>query len=281
MLLIIIRPEDRVYSALVIMPIYTLTLFFVVIGMTLVYKSVRTIENSLERVSMDRYRPHANTARRSHRVMVQGILYSCVILFNILFPALAVGFIARMVNLATYKVFEIIFVVIVPLQGFFNALIYLTPRVHNRIRIRRRRLNRDVRRMRQHNPQPNLAGNSFVDRIRLKFIAMKNDWFFYQLRNRNREDPADSHVEEMESQSKSKSMAGHSDEMKEEVKMEEEERYTYENGIQRIENNTTDKDAHGSNLNLELDHLSEESYDDDNDDDNLSYSDDYLELIIK
>ena len=265
------------------MPIYTLTLFFVVIGMTLVYKSVRTIENSLEQVSMNRYRPNAETARRSHRVMVQGTLYSCVILFNILFPSVAVAFIAPHVNLATHKVIEIIFVVIVPLQGFFNALIYLMPRINNRIRIRRRRLNRDVRRMRQHNPQPNLSSsNSLMNRIRLKFIAMKNEWVFFQLRNRNREDSADSCVEEMEGQSKSKSIAGESDEMKEEVKMEEEEdKYTYENGIQGgVEN--TNKDEHGSNLNLELDQLSEESNDDnDNDGSDLSYSDDYLELIIK
>ena len=241
------------------MPIYTLTLLYVSIGMVLVFKSVRKIENGLEQFSLASYRPHATTASRSRRVMVQGILYSSVILFNILFPLIAVGFISRKVNLTWYNVIELIFVIVVPLHGFFNALMYLMPRVLNRIRIRRRRLNRDVRRLRHNAPTQRLSSASLMNRIRFKFIAMKNYWFVDRLRNnRNREDFNESRLGEIEEQSKSKS------DYVEEMKKEEED---------------TDKNARLSNMNFsEIDQLDKEGNDDD---DENSYLDDYLELIIK
>merc|ERR1712038_222883 len=142
-----------------------LTMGYVFVTMFIVYRAIRTIEDSVKRYSMTQYRRRPSTLslqehqrtkdgnkrpslllrqhrgsqenRRSSRILEQGILYSTILIVVHLFPCmqffyyLATGERSYVILVLTY-IFH-------PIQGFYNAVIYsLIPfRMYNRNREQR------------------------------------------------------------------------------------------------------------------------------------------------
>jgi len=117
-----------------------LCICYVLLIMTMVYRGVREIENRVAQYSIARYRPQQrnnnnnnnnnSNNRRSRRIMVQGILYS-VILLVVHLPPFITGFYdlssGGRPDTDTLYALYISLYTIVPAQGFFNVLVYLIP----------------------------------------------------------------------------------------------------------------------------------------------------------
>ena len=88
------------------------------------YMAVRKVEKDAERYSFASYTsPKKKKLDMSHRVMVQGILYSAVL------ALLCLAFILVAISSSdpsSYKI-DLLCSIVLPLQGFWNALIYMKP----------------------------------------------------------------------------------------------------------------------------------------------------------
>ena len=108
--------------------------------MFLVYRSVRRVEKEAEQYTFARYSSsNRNDMSISRRVMEQGILYS-VVLFSLIFPYFVLAvvfFVTSSLESISYTV-SMLISIIVPLQGFFNAIIYKKPQFQRMIKKRRK-----------------------------------------------------------------------------------------------------------------------------------------------
>lgn len=100
---------------------------YVPITMLMVYLRVRSVEMQAVRYSFPRYSVQKQTLKMSRRIMLQGILYTSAALFSPIIPCLFVTIsdVQRMHSFS-YTV-EILCSIFLPLQGLFNALIYMIP----------------------------------------------------------------------------------------------------------------------------------------------------------
>ena len=92
--------------------------------MILVYMAVRNVEKAALKYTFARYTsPEKNNMKMSHRVMVQGILYSAVIISQCLTYVLVVD----IRQLDSIYAIQMLGSIMFPLQGFWNVLIYMMP----------------------------------------------------------------------------------------------------------------------------------------------------------
>jgi hypothetical protein len=117
-------PNVYQYTYLSITAAIFLAIVYVCTTMFMVYRSVSRIEKQAHKYSFARYMSKKNDRKRSHRVMLQGVLYSLVLLL------IYICAIAKNAVQATGRsayIIRILFYTFWPLQGFFNALIYSIP----------------------------------------------------------------------------------------------------------------------------------------------------------
>jgi hypothetical protein len=114
------------FTLLVVLTILVLAVLYVCITMYKVYRSVSDIEIRARRYSLATYfRQDVNYRMRSRRVMIQGILYSAVLILINLVGMINIGA-SEMLGRSIYEL-TILQYTFWPLQGFFNALIYSIP----------------------------------------------------------------------------------------------------------------------------------------------------------
>ena len=92
--------------------------------MFLVYMAVRNVEKGAEKYSFARYTSSkTKNMRMTRRVMIQGILYSATI------ASICLTFLLSVIlsSLDFSYAIGILASIILPLQGFWNALIYMIP----------------------------------------------------------------------------------------------------------------------------------------------------------
>jgi hypothetical protein len=97
-----------------------LAICYISVTMYRVYSSVSNIEKQAHKYSFTSYRSPTKCRKRSRRVMLQGVLYSLALFFSWIFVILEIcsnG--AYVLNILSYT--------FMPLQGFFNAMIYSIP----------------------------------------------------------------------------------------------------------------------------------------------------------
>ncbi len=120
----------------VVFPI--VTIIYVSLTMFRVYISVRNVEkDALKHSFLSRFREQdkKRTMKRSRRIMIQGVLYSVAMILSFVLV-----FITTVIYLLTNNLgpeLLIITAVLNPLQGFFNALIYLIPFIRKTMKTRR------------------------------------------------------------------------------------------------------------------------------------------------
>jgi hypothetical protein len=130
--------NNRIYY-LAINLINLLCIIYVSASMFFVYTGVRNIEIRAEKYSfMARFQADKKkTRKRSRRVMLQGILYSAAMVLLWIFTAI------RILHVLILKrdnvVLAFISDTITPIQGLFNALIYMTPVFRKMLKTRRQR----------------------------------------------------------------------------------------------------------------------------------------------
>ena len=102
--------------------ILVFSLYYVTIAMYLVYRTVRNGEVEVERYSFARYTllSRQKNMELSHRVMVQGILYSAALASSICLTVILANSFAFN---SCYAV-EVLTSIVLPLQGLWNALTY-------------------------------------------------------------------------------------------------------------------------------------------------------------
>jgi hypothetical protein len=100
-----------------------LAIGYISVTMYMVYKSVSKIEIQAHRYSFNSYRSKVTDRKRSRRVMLQGALYSLALILTYIFAAIIIV-VGGSIN--SY-VLHILLYIFWPLQGFFNALIYMIP----------------------------------------------------------------------------------------------------------------------------------------------------------
>ena len=94
--------------------------------MFVVYMAVRNVEVEAERYSFARYTSsRQRNMMMSRRVMVQGILYSAALASICISLILVVLFFMSLFK-STYEV-DVVVSNLIPLQGFWNGLIYMIP----------------------------------------------------------------------------------------------------------------------------------------------------------
>ena len=108
---------------LVYLIVIVLSLCYVTITMIVVYMAVRKVEKDVEKYTFASYTSKKKDVRMSHRVMVQGILYSAAL--TSLCVIYTLGPIYSMYG-SSYAI-EVLGSILLPLQGFWNALIYMVP----------------------------------------------------------------------------------------------------------------------------------------------------------
>ncbi len=123
-------------------------IFYVSITMYMVYKYVVGLERQVERYSIASFRGRGAQQpdrEKSRRIMIQGILYSSALILMLLFPSISFFY-----GLATggeqSLTINTLIGIFNPLQGGFNALIYLFPvfkRKFDRYQQRRRERRRN------------------------------------------------------------------------------------------------------------------------------------------
>lgn len=115
--------RGNIVPSALIMGINILTVFFsifyVVVAMFKVYKSVNCIERRSERYSIVRY-TQSNAKKKmnremSQRVMIQGVLYTLALILIFLFPI--IGVIMVVVTGQSNAVVDVLVVIFYPLQG--------------------------------------------------------------------------------------------------------------------------------------------------------------------
>ena len=105
---------------------FVFTILFLSISMFKVYKNVRNIEERSFHFSFARFsRIQTNYFKRSQRIKIQGILYALVLVLSFIFPLLF--YITWKISGIVIPTIDILMGIFVPLQGFFNVLIYLIP----------------------------------------------------------------------------------------------------------------------------------------------------------
>lgn len=106
------------------------SLCFVTISMFQTYRAVRCVEKGAAEFTFSRYKQGSNNKNTadismSRRVMVQGVLYSAILLSqNIVF---ILSYVLPIPVLETSFTVNLMTAIIYPLQGFFNAFTYMIP----------------------------------------------------------------------------------------------------------------------------------------------------------
>ena len=101
--------------------------------MFLVYKAVRKVEREAERYSIARYiSSRQRNMIMSRRVRLQGILYGAVLVFLCITYMLVFA----ISSLDSSYVVDFLASIVLPLHGFWNALIYMTPLLRKIIKSR-------------------------------------------------------------------------------------------------------------------------------------------------
>jgi hypothetical protein len=116
-----------------------LVICYIFVTMYIVYKNIHNIEEQAQRYSFARYYSQKINTDRSRRVMVQGVLYSSVLILTNVFTAAAACFVSYMAVLP--YALAILVHIFMPLQGFFNAMIYSIPVFQRMYRRRKERKN--------------------------------------------------------------------------------------------------------------------------------------------
>ena len=92
------------------------------ISMFVVYMAVRNVEREALKYTFARYTSSRKKMEMSHRVRLQGILYSAAL------TLLCLSQISLVANMFNYNyAFDLVLSIFGPLQGFWNALIYMIP----------------------------------------------------------------------------------------------------------------------------------------------------------
>ena len=105
-----------------------LATIYVAVTMFVVYTTVRDIERKAEKYCfLAKFRAHSRkkTMKRSRRVMIQGLLYSVVMVM--LYLPLCINIIINMIGKDRKLVIWLPSITIIPLQGVLNLFIYLVP----------------------------------------------------------------------------------------------------------------------------------------------------------
>eukprot|EP00551_Chaetoceros_affinis_P019059 CAMPEP_0203717028 /NCGR_PEP_ID=MMETSP0092-20131115/1607_1 /ASSEMBLY_ACC=CAM_ASM_001090 /TAXON_ID=426623 /ORGANISM="Chaetoceros affinis, Strain CCMP159" /LENGTH=488 /DNA_ID=CAMNT_0050595749 /DNA_START=29 /DNA_END=1495 /DNA_ORIENTATION=+ len=121
--------------------IVTFSITYVIVAMSIVYMHMYNLEQKALMYSFVSFiRSKQKERKRSRRVMVQGILYTVVLVFINLFLLVGVLLIA-LANKYVVIILNMSNLFLHPLQGFFNALIYAIPtfqRLHKRLSDKRK-----------------------------------------------------------------------------------------------------------------------------------------------
>ena len=101
---------------------YLVSQCYVIVTMFIVYRAVFSVEKNAEKYSFARYSStQSSRLLMSKRVLIQGILYSAVLVLTMMFP-LCQAFFSGVTSVPSFL--RVLTVTFTPWQGFFNAIIY-------------------------------------------------------------------------------------------------------------------------------------------------------------
>ena len=129
--------------------------------MFIVFRAVFSVEKNAEKYSFARYSSTQSNRRiMSKRVLIQGILYSTVLVLTMMFP-LCQAFFSGVTSVPDFV--RVLTVTFTPWQGFFNAIIYSMPRLLN---WRRESQNSESTRFSSNRWSYNLSSVSWANSLR-------------------------------------------------------------------------------------------------------------------
>lgn len=160
--------KSALYLAFCILAINILAIAHIAIMMGMVYKHIVDIERQAEVYSFARFSSQKMNRMRSRRVMIQGILYASAIFFAHDVPLILL---VSFSNGSVYFSVSMYRVVVTPLHGFINALIYSIPLIRGWIKKRT-----DIRKA-ENEGEERLSINQRLT----SFLAMRwSTWTTYQ-----------------------------------------------------------------------------------------------------